>query len=203
MNFLISSNFKKHFNTYIDFVDHYWISYFDKKKIKFTIIPNTKNCDLSHFNKKNIKLIILPGGNDLISKSYLSKVRLKNEVKLINFGIKNKIPILGVCRGMQVINFFYKGKQTKIKNHMCTRHDVYFNYKFFNKKKLNVNSYHNFGIPINLLAKCLIPIGLDKSRNVEFFKHNKLKIFGSMFHPEREKKKNFLKLFIKKILNKK
>ena len=56
MHFLISSNFKKYFDTYIDFVDHYWISYFDKKKIKFTIIPNTKNCDLSHFNKKNIKL---------------------------------------------------------------------------------------------------------------------------------------------------
>lgn len=200
MHFLISSNFKKYFDTYIDFVDHYWISYFDRNRIKFTIIPNAQNYELKNIIKKNIKLIILPGGNDLISKSYLSKTRLKNEFKLINFGIKNKIPILGVCRGMQVINFFYKGKQKKIKNHMRTRHDVYFNYKFFDKKKINVNSYHNFGIPYNYLAKCLVPIAHDKSKNVEFFKHNKLRIFGSMFHPEREKKKNFLKFFIKKIL---
>ena len=191
MHFLISSNFKKHFNTYIDFIDHNWISYFDKKKIKFTIIPNSTSFDLSHISKKNIKLIILPGGNDLFSKIYLSKVRLKNELDLINFGIRYKIPILGVCRGMQVINLFYKGKQKKIKNHMRIRHKVYFNNNFFNKKSIDLNSYHNFSIPINLLGENLTPIGLDKSKNVEFFRHNKLRIFGTRFHPEREKKKIF------------
>ena len=203
MHFLISSNFKKHFNTYIDFIDHNWISYFDKKKIKFTIIPNSTSFDFSHISKKNIKLIILPGGNDLFSKIYLSKVRLKNELDLINFGIRYKIPILGVCRGMQVINLFYKGKQKKIKNHMRIRHKVYFNNNFFNKKSIDLNSYHNFAIPINLLGENLTPIGLDKSKNVEFFRHNKLRIFGTMFHPEREKKKNFLEIFIKKILKSK
>ena len=81
---------------------------------------------------------------------------------------------------------------------MRTRHDVYFEDKFLDKKKLNVNSFHNFGIPTYLLAKCLMPIGLDKSKNVEFFKHNKLKIFGTMFHPEREKKKKFFRIIIKR-----
>ncbi len=200
MNILISSNFKKHFKTYIDFVDHYWISYFEKKKIKFTIIPNTKNIKLDYIKKKKINLIILPGGNDLISKSHLSKIRLVNEIKLIKTGIKNKIPILGVCRGMQVINFFFKGKQKKIKNHMRNRHDIFFNEKLFNKKKMNVNSYHNFGIPINLLAKSLLPVAVDKSKNVEFLRHKYLPIFCSMFHPERDKKKNFLDLLIKKLL---
>ena len=108
MHILISSNFKKYFNTYIDFVDHYWINFFDKNNIKFTIIPNAISYNFNLINKKNIKLIILPGGNDLFSKSYLSKIRLANEFKLINFGIKNKIPILGVCRGMQVINFLQR-----------------------------------------------------------------------------------------------
>ncbi len=200
MHFLISSNFKKYFKTYIDFVDHYWIDYFDKKKIEFTIIPNSRIFNFNQIQKKKIKLIILPGGNDLISKSYLSKIRLNNEIKLINFGLKNNIPILGVCRGMQVLNYFYKGRQKKVKNHMRTRHEVYFENNFFNKKKLIVNSFHNFGIPKNLLAKNLLPIGFDKKKNVEFFKHKQLKIFGVMFHPEREKKKNNLELLIKKIL---
>tara|TARA_B100001121_G_scaffold74812_1_gene66292 strand:- start:307 stop:918 length:612 start_codon:yes stop_codon:yes gene_type:complete len=203
MHFIISSNFKKHFNTYIDFVDHYWINFFDKNKIKFTIIPNAFNYNFNLINKRDIKLIVLPGGNDLFSKSYLSKIRLKNEFKLIKFGIKNKIPILGVCRGMQVINFFYKGSQKKLKGHMRTRHDIYFEDKLFNKKKLNVNSFHNYGIPKNLLAKCLLPIGLDKSKNIEIFEHDKKNIFGIMFHPEREKNYSFLKKLIKKILNKK
>ena len=33
MKILISSNFKKHFNTHVDFIDHYWIDFFEKKKL--------------------------------------------------------------------------------------------------------------------------------------------------------------------------
>ena len=52
MHFLISSNFKKYFKTYIDFVDHYWIDYFDKKKIEFTIIPNSRIFNFNQIQKK-------------------------------------------------------------------------------------------------------------------------------------------------------
>ena len=54
------------------------------------------------------------GGNDIISNDKISKTRLKVEFNLIKFGLKNNIPILGICRGMQVINLFFKGKQNKI-----------------------------------------------------------------------------------------
>ena len=64
---------------------------------------------------------------------------------------------------------------------------------------MNVNSYHNFGIPINLLAKSLLPVAVDKSKNVEFLRHKYLPIFCSMFHPERDKKKKFLRFINKKI----
>ena len=63
-------------------------------------------------------MIILPGGNDLYSKNKMSKTRLKVEFELIKYGLKNDIPILGICRGMQVINLFFKGKQKKIIGHM-------------------------------------------------------------------------------------
>ena len=202
MHFLISSNFKKHFNTYIDFVDHFWINFFDKNKIKFTIIPNALNYKFNLINKKDIKLIILPGGNDLFSKSYLSKIRLENEFKLIKFGIKNKIPILGVCRGMQVINFFYKGSQKKLKGHMRTRHDIYFEDKLFNKKKLNVNSFHNYGIPLKKMSNKLEVIAVDRDENVEIFKHKKKRIYGFMWHPERNKNYKELDMILKKIKKK-
>ena len=41
MNILITANTKKYFNTYIDFIDHYWLNYFEKKKINFKLIPNS------------------------------------------------------------------------------------------------------------------------------------------------------------------
>ena len=56
MHFLISSNFKKYFKTYIDFVDHYWIVILIKK-----IELQLPNSTIFNQIKKKIKLIILPG----------------------------------------------------------------------------------------------------------------------------------------------
>ena len=87
MSIIISSNFKKYYKTYIDFIDHYWINYFKKKRISFYSIPNISNYKIN-FPKNKIELIILPGGNDLLSKDKISKIRLKVEFKMIKYGIK-------------------------------------------------------------------------------------------------------------------
>ena len=38
------------------------------------------------------------------------KERDHTEKELIKFGIERELPIFGVCRGMQVLNNFFKGK---------------------------------------------------------------------------------------------
>ena len=198
MSIIISSNFKKHYKTYIDFVDHYWINYFKKKRISFYSIPNISNYKIN-FPKNKIKLIILPGGNDLFSKHKISKIRLKIEFKMIKYGIRKNIPILGICRGMQVINFFFKGRQNRIKGHMRTKHRIFFKDKFFFKKSLIVNSFHNFGIPIKKMSNQLKIIAIDKDDNAEIFKHRKKNIYGFMWHPERNKTYRELSTIIKKL----
>ena len=87
MSIIISSNYKKHYKTYIDFVDHYWINYFKIKKKTFFSIPNMANYKINSL-KKRVKLIILPGGNDIFSRDKISKVRLKIEFNLIKYAIK-------------------------------------------------------------------------------------------------------------------
>ena len=198
MSIIISSNYKKYYKTYIDFVDHYWINYFKLKKLSFFSLPNITNYKIDLFKNK-IELIILPGGNDLFSKDKISKARLKIEFGLIKYGLKKKIPILGICRGMQVINLFFKGKQSRIYGHMKTRHKIFFKNKFFAKKILNVNSYHNFGIPIKKISNDLKVIAVDKNDNVEMFKHKKKNIYGFMWHPERNKNYKELNMILKKI----
>ena len=83
--------------------------------------------------KKKINLIILPGGNNLNGKDNLSKIRLNVEKKILSFSIKNNIPTIGICRGMQVINHYFGGKIKKIDKHMRTKHNVFFE-KNFSKK---------------------------------------------------------------------
>ncbi len=194
----ITSNIKKYFNGYIDFIDHYWINFFEIKKIEYNLIPNSRY--LSEKILKKIDILILSGGNDVVSKKKDSILRNKIENNLINKAIKKKIPILGVCRGAQILNIKFGGKISKIKNQMRTRHNIYFYKNNFIKKKIfNVNSFHNYGIKYEDISKRFKIIATDSDKNVEMFASKKNKIIATMWHPEREKNKKILTNLINKI----
>ena len=201
MRIFISSYFKNHFKTYIDYLDHYWIRYFEKKKYFFQLIPNSllnsKNL-INNINKKD--LIILPGGNDIQGENHLFKIRLKIEKDLLNLSIRKKIPLLGVCRGMQVINKYFGGDIKKIKGHMNTKHPVIMKKNLFERPKIIVNSFHNYCITSKNVPKELEILATDNQSNIEMFKHRKLKILGVMWHPEREKNLKNLDKIIKKLI---
>ena len=112
-------------------------------------------------------------------------IRDKFELKLLKIALKNKLPILGVCRGFQLIAYFYKSKIFKKNNHVRTIHTLKFNRKIKEKliKTIKVNSFHNF--VISNLPRFLILL-LDKDQTIELAYSKKLKILNTMFHPERK-----------------
>ena len=193
----LTSNIKKHYKNYCDFVDYYWINFFEKKKINFIVLPNSKIATASILNKfkKKIDIVILQGGNDIYTKNKTINKRHAIEKYVIDFSIKNKLPVLGLCRGMQVLNLFFGGKLIKVKNHMRSFHQIkYFNKNNFLKKRvLKVNSFHNFGINKKILGTNLETIAVAPDNTIEEFKHLKYKIYGTMWHPEREN--NYKKLY--------
>ena len=145
---------------------------------------------------KELKLdgLILSGGNTLANYAdendkpeNISIERDLFENALLEEAVLNEVPILGVCRGMQVINVFFDGKLNKIKGHAGTRHQLI-------TEELNngfhfpseVNSFHNFSIPRKCLGKNLLPLAYDNEDNIEAFYNQKKKIIGIMWHPERE-----------------
>ena len=119
------------------------------------------------------------------------------------FAQKKNIPILGICRGAQLLNKKFGGKIQKVKNHMRTRHNIFFIKNSIIKKSfLNVNSFHNEGIKKKDLSNKFNMLAKDKSENVEMFISKNKKIIGTMWHPEREKSTLLLDKLIN-FLNKK
>ena len=106
---------------------------------------------------------------------------------LIKAALSSEKPILGVCRGLQVINSFYNGQLIKVKRHSGTRHrliveDSVTAFQFPSE----VNSFHDYAVPRKKMGKKLIPLAYDTDDNIEAFYHLEDKILGIMWHPERE-----------------
>ena len=192
----ITSNIKEYYKGYIDFIDHYWLNYFEKKNINYYLIPNKKNLSIKEIEK--INLLIIPGGNNVSNILRTSKIRNSIEINLIKICLKKNIPILGICRGAQLLNKNFGGKIKKVKNHMRTRHKIFFtDNKIIKKNFLNVNSFHNYGIKKNDLSKVFNMLAIDKDENIEMFISNNKKIIATMWHPEREKNTQILDNLIK------
>ena len=171
----------------------------DNNLIKFLKkIFNKPNIEFSNLIHKKPQLIIFSGGNNLIQLSKTKEDRIRNYIdqNIFNYGIKNKIKMIGICGGAQFLAKKFGSKISKINNHVGN-HKIYFNEKnkpkIFKKEQV-VNSYHNFGI--KKISKELKLIATAKDKSVEFFIHKKKKIIGIMWHPERYKKFNNLDKYI-------
>ena len=162
-------------------LDTRWSIFAEKNGlILIPISSRTKKLNLT-IKTLNVNGIILSGGGDINNNDE----RCRLEKKLIDFSIDKKIPLIGVCRGAQAINKYFKGKQKKILNHVRKKHLVSFKKNVF--KGSVVNSYHDYGFDEKLISKELDILGSTNDGVVEYFKHKKYKIFGIMWHPERYK----------------
>lgn len=145
------------------------------------LVPNIKLLN-TYLKLKNLEIfgIILSGGNNIDKNSS----RYKVEKKLVNLSKKNNIPILGICHGLQFLNYIDGGSLKKIKNHVGIKHKIY-SKNIFPKK---VNSYHDYGI--KKLGKNFKIIAYSHDNEIEAIEHKKLPWLGLMWHPERDKNFN-------------
>ncbi len=143
----------------------------------------------NYLRDMSIDGILLTGGNDLssLSSCKLSAIRDEAELSLIRYAINANIPLLGVCRGTQLIADFFGSSFEKKKGHVatthCLRHNASSKYYHFLKNIDVVNSYHNF--VIEDLADPLRAISFTESGDIEAFEHIARPILGVMWHPER------------------
>jgi len=172
-----------------DVLDIRWINLLHQLEFYPIIIPTGIQYP-NYLNKFKVNGIIFSGGDDLssIENNYISKIRDYKEKIILDYAIKNSIPVYGVCRGMQFIAEYFGSTLKKVVGHVGSYHNIMSNKIFWGTKYLKksnlVNSYHNYGIDI--LSDQLINVAISKDESIEAFIHSSYRIFCQMWHPERE-----------------
>lgn len=178
-------------------LDIAWIDFLILLGVIPVPLPLVKSDDVETLIKElQLDGVILSGGNDVSNFSEGSKQqkklcnrRDKFEVQVLKVCIKLNIPILGVCRGLQLINIYFSGSLVKVTGHINTAHQLdKMDPSFPELKQIEyVNSYHNWGITPNCIGSNLTPLAFDTDGCIECLKHYFLDIFAIMWHPERAK----------------
>lgn len=165
--------------------------------------------------KKNMRGLLLVEGEDIEPKRfkstpanyhYLEKTHpLKDdiEIDLIRYALRRRLPILGICRGSQLLNVVCGGtlygdvqkeKKSRLKHINYAHYDSYRHpisilpgtplQKWYARKTLRVNSYHHQGI--RGLAPRFQPMAYAKDGLIEAYFDPKAEfVVGLQFHPER------------------
>jgi gamma-glutamyl-gamma-aminobutyrate hydrolase PuuD len=201
---------------YIDYVGEYHLALLIRMGILPVMVPVVEGafaCLPEYM--ADMKGLLLVEGEDIEPKrykalpenfEYLEKTHAlkdKIEIKLIRHALRKKLPILGICRGSQLLNIACGGtlygdvQKEKKSSLQHINHEHYDAYRhpisivessplenWYQRKSVQVNSYHHQGI--RDLARRFKPIAYAEDGLVEGFYDPKSKfVVGLQFHPER------------------
>lgn len=186
-----------------------------------SLLSNIGNCNVillyPHMNinniikELNIDRLVLSGGNDIINFnkfSSFSENRNHFEFELIKRFVELDTPILGICRGLHVINTFFGGSvvNSSLFHKVSVNHNVIpINLIEHLSETFEVNSYHNYSISTDSISSIATPLFLDETRKqIEGLKIENLPIVGIQWHPERMIKLNKVDTYLfESFINKK
>ncbi|UJF33209.1 gamma-glutamyl-gamma-aminobutyrate hydrolase family protein [Paenibacillus hexagrammi] len=178
-----------------DALSQEWTVYMGRFGILPIPIPNVLPRVDAFLDAVRPDLIILTGGNTVAidetdRREDVFVCRDYTERGLIAYAVHHGIPLLGVCRGMQMLHVYFGGKLGESTDgHVNCRHAAEFvtgTRPIWEPTTVQVNSYHNQSIRGGSLSFTLQPLAYSPSdQSVEAFLHHTLPIAGVMWHPER------------------
>lgn len=126
----------------------------------------------------NLQGIILTGGEDLAAYGGETSERDETERAVLRWALEQHVPIVGVCRGMQLIADEFGTPLERVDGHVGRRHEV-----TTGEGARMVNSFHQWAVTVAsppLIATAMAgPV-------VEALRLKDALVFGLMWHPERE-----------------
>jgi len=126
------------------------------------------------------KAVVLSGGNNIGDCSE----RDATETVLLNFAAQNNLPVLGICRGMQMMAVAAGASLERVEGHAGSRHTLRCDRLYKDSLPLEVNSFHEWRLKTCPVDFEMMAKSLDGT--IEAIRHKTRSWEGWMWHPERE-----------------
>jgi N5-(cytidine 5'-diphosphoramidyl)-L-glutamine hydrolase len=167
-----------------DTISHDWIKYLDAWRVIPVMVPNILDNPVAFLEHVKPNLLVLTGGDDLGD----TPERDDTEIAMLDYALQEDLAVLGVCRGLQVINTHLRGTLTEVNGHVGQSHfiSVTPHWAALYGEKVEVNSFHTKGIKKDGLANDLVATAIDDENHVEAFCHQSKPVAAVMWHPERD-----------------
>lgn len=149
------------------------------------MLPNTGEACPALAQGLGVNALVLSGGDDI----GMTPLRDATETALLRWAASRNLPVLGICRGLQMLQHFFGGQLVPLaaERHLRIRHQITGVDAGERQTSREVNSYHQWGIRPEALAPDLTPLALcAEDGSVEAARAHALPWRGIMWHPERE-----------------
>jgi N5-(cytidine 5'-diphosphoramidyl)-L-glutamine hydrolase len=182
-----------------DVLDQAWAPFLEICGLEMIVIPNRVADAATYAERRGVTAAILTGGNNISSsigtlsgsaprlpacEIDLAPERDVVETTLLRASVERGWPVIGVCRGLQVLNVFHGGALAPVTGHAGKRHAlVALGGNAFDSE---VNSFHDFGVPRDHRGRELEVLATADGWS-EAIEHPRLRHLGIMWHPERNR----------------
>jgi len=163
-----------------DALDQRWYQFFLYCGFIPILIPNCIKTCRALLARVQLDGFVFTGGNSPMHYAGDAPERDDVEAFLIEHCETVGLPILGVCRGMQMIQLHYGGSLDCIKGHVNKIIEIKTDEEQLPRF---VNSYHTLATTIT--KKPLLTKAKSSDNIVKAIEHSHYSIFGIMWHPER------------------
>jgi putative glutamine amidotransferase len=173
-----------------DALSHDFTRMLEQLDARFTLIPNGLADPVRFFRRAGCDALLLTGGDDLGNSA-----RDEVENALLSHAVAERLPVLGVCRGLQHVARFFGAPLCRELSaapgagpHVAVEHSVQLSgrmQRLFATEARAVNSFHAHAVLVRDLPTVL-ELGAQAAGGlVEGVVHRELPLWAVQWHPER------------------